>query len=506
MGWLTRAISIVSPRAALQREQAARAFQATQKRAYEGASKGRRVKNWRPHATSANAELYPAVSTLRNRSRDLVRNDGYAKRAIEIMAESTVGGGIMPKPDTGVDRLDREIAESFELWSADCDAEGQHDFFGIQDLAVQTVLESGDALIRRRARRAADGLAVPLQLQLMEPDHLDATHLRNQSTGFDIIHGIELDRLNRRSAYWLYPTHPGEVGLLRPNRFTSTRIPADQIAHAYRKTRPGQLIGVPWLAAAMIDLRELGDYEQAEQVRKKIEACLTTFVTSNDPASPPLLGEESEDDDGRLETLEPGMIEYLEPGEDIKTVSPSPGTGYDAYTRARLHKIATAVGMPYMLLTGDVSRANWSSYKAGIVPFKQMVRRFQKRQIIPMVCRPSWRWFINSAFAAGRISEIDYGVQWTLPGFEPIDRLKEAMADQMEARIGKTPIQEQILANGGDPEKVLTAFKEWASATDAADLVFDSDPRKVSNAGLTQARPPGSVLPGADGPEPTETE
>lgn len=498
MGWFTDLLGKVSPEAALRRANATRALEATQARSFDGASKGRRLKNWRTTGASANAEHSAAASTLRNRSRDLVRNDGYAKRAVEIMGECSIGGGIIPKPATGSDALDRAIREAFEEWSQECDAEQQADFYGMQDLAVQTIVESGDVLIRRRSRRASDGLEIPMQLQLMEPDHLDTTHLKNNSTGNDIIHGIEVDPLNRRQTYWLYPTHPGEVGLMRSMRSTSTPVPADQVAHAYRKTRPGQLIGIPWLSAAMLDLRDLGDYEQAEAVRKKIEACLSVFVTSNDPANPPLLGEESEDDDGRLETLEPGMIEYLEAGEDIKTVSPSPGSGYDAYTRARLHKIATAVGMPYMLLTGDVSRANWSSYKAGIVPFKQMVRRFQKRAIIPMVCRPTWRWFINSAFAAGKIGEIDYGVEWTLPGFEPIDRLKEAMADQMEARIGKTPMQAQIRAGGGDPEQVLAAFKEWASLTDAAQLVFDSDPRKVSNAGLTQARPPGSVLPGEE--------
>ena len=33
---------------------------------------------------------------------------------------------------------------------------------------------------------------------------------------------------------------------------------------------------------------------------------------------------------------------------------------------------------------------------------------------------------------------------------------------------------------------------------DEQELVFDSDPRKTSNAGLTQARPDGTVLPPTD--------
>lgn len=501
MGWYTDLLSQVAPRAALKRKQAHAALAVT-KRSYDGASKGRRMKNWRAPSTSANAEISAAAQTLRARSRDLVRNDGWAKRGVEIMAECAVGGGIIPKPDTGQDRLDRQIAEAFEEWSETADAEGQHDFYGLQDLAVNTMVESGDVLMRRRRRQASDGLAVPMQIQLMEPDHLDATHLKNASTGFDIIQGIELDRLNRRAAYWLYPTHPGEVGLLRPMRFTSSRVPADQVSHGYRKTRPGQLTGVPWLAAAMIDLRDLSDYETAEQVRKKIEACFSVFVTKSDltDLDTEIGGDEADDEDGQLESLEPGLIEYLQPGEGIEFANPTPSAGYDSYTRARLHKIASAMGMPYQLLTGDVSRVNWSSYKAGIVPFKQMVRRFQKRTVLPMVCAPSWRWFIESAFASGRIGELNYRAQWTLPGFEPIDRQKELIADKMEARLGQASVDEQIRRSGRDPQKVRAEIKAWAAQVDRDELVFDSDPRKVSDAGLTQGRPQGTVIPPAAAP------
>jgi lambda family phage portal protein len=490
MGWYTDLLAHVAPRAAVKRAQAQAALGLT-KRSYDGASKGRRMKNWRAKSTSANAEIAGAAQTLRARSRDLVRNDGWAKRAVEIMAECSVGGGIIPKPDTGSDRLDREIAEAFEEWNTEADAGGQHDFYGLQDLAVNTIVESGDVLMRRRRRRASDGLSVPMQIQLMEPDHLDVTHLKNASNGFDIIQGIELDLLNRRQAYWLYPTHPGEVGLLRPMRFTSVRVPADQIAHGYRMTRPGQIVGVPWLAAAMIDLRDLADYENAEQVRKKIEACFAAFVTNQDlSGAQTTIGEESEDEDGRIESFEPGMIEYLEPGEGVEFAQPNPSSGYDSYTRARLHKISTAMGMPYQLLTGDVSRVNWSSYKAGIVPFKQMVRRFQKRTVMPMVCAPAWRWFIEAAFASGRVSELNYRAQWTLPGFEPIDRQKELIADKMEARLGQASVDEQIRRTGRDPEKVRAEIKTWAAQVDADELVFDSDPRKVSDAGLAQMSQP----------------
>ena len=498
MGWLTDMIGRVSPQAALRRQQAANALQlakGVEKRGFNAASRGRRMKHWNPGATSANAEHTAAAPTVRARARDAVRNDSWAKRGAEIWTECAVSSGIMPEPQTGTDRLDRQIREAFEEFNENCDASGQDDFFGLQDLASQTVFESGDVLIRRRWRRDSDGLAIPVQFDLMEPDHLDFARLKNG--GNDVVAGIELDALNRRLAYWLYRQHPGDNRLMQGLSLASHRVPADSLAHAYVKRRPGQLTGVPMLATALVDMRDLQEYEGAEAVRKKVEACFAAFVTTQDPADPPLLGEESEDDDGRLETLEPGMIEYLEAGEDVKFGAPAPTAGFEGYTRQRLHRIASAMSMPYMLLTGDVSQANWSSYKAGIVPFKAAVRRYQRRTLIPNACRPMWRWFIDAAVLAGRVSEANYSVAWTLPGFEPIDRLKEAVADQVEARIGKTPMQDIIRARGGNPDKVLADFAKWAEQIDERELVFDSDPRKTSAAGLTQARPDGTVLPPA---------
>ncbi|MFT6460693.1 MAG: lambda family phage portal protein [Maricaulis maris] len=483
MGWLTHLIGQVAPEAALRRARAQAALGHAM-RSFEAASTGRRNKYRKGRGTSANAENTAAAATLRNRSRESQRNDPYAKRALEIWTESA--SGIVPTPATGSDRLDRQLREAFEEFSEHADSDGQGDWLALQDLAIHTLLESGDVLQRRRRRRSSDGLGIPLQIQLLEPDHLDGTRLRNGSN--DIVGGIELDLLNRRQAYWLFPHHPGENRILHGQSLTSTRVGADQVAHSYRRTRPGQLLGVPLLHAVLQDLGDLDDLEQASLMQQKIANCFGAFVRRSDVTNNREVGlDELDDDEGELERFEPGMIEYLEPGEDISFATPPSTAGHPEYIRSRLHRIASGASMPYMLLTGDVSQANWSSYKAGFVPFKQAIRRFQRRTVLPTLCRPQYRWFVESAFAAGRIDALDYGVSWTLPGFEPIDRLKEAMADKMEARIGKRSINEAIRADGRNPEAVIAEFATWFAEVDEAEMVFDSDPRKVSDAGLTQA-------------------
>ena len=74
MNWLDRAIGAVSPGAGLRRERRRQALQLMQ-RAYEGAKVGRRTDGWVTAGSGANSEIAPALSRLRERSRDLVRNN-----------------------------------------------------------------------------------------------------------------------------------------------------------------------------------------------------------------------------------------------------------------------------------------------------------------------------------------------------------------------------------------------------------------------------------------------
>ena len=65
------------------------------KRAYEAADKGRRGKAFRmAKSTSVNSEVSAALVTLRDRSRNMVRNNGWARRAVEAITKHTIGEGI----------------------------------------------------------------------------------------------------------------------------------------------------------------------------------------------------------------------------------------------------------------------------------------------------------------------------------------------------------------------------------------------------------------------------
>jgi len=92
MNWLDRTIGALSPSVGLRRMRQRQALQLMQ-RAYEGAKAGRRTDGWVTAGTGANAEIAPASARLRDRSRDLVRNNPYAAKAVNALVSNLVGTG-----------------------------------------------------------------------------------------------------------------------------------------------------------------------------------------------------------------------------------------------------------------------------------------------------------------------------------------------------------------------------------------------------------------------------
>src|SRR5690606_18458975 len=133
VNWFDRAIASVAPRMAARRVIARQAFE-TLTRGYDGAAKGRRTDGWRTPGSSADTEIGMAGALLRDRMRDLVRNNPHAAKAVAVLVNNIIGAGIMPRAASGDEKLDRKVDALFERWTADCDADGQLDFYGLQTL------------------------------------------------------------------------------------------------------------------------------------------------------------------------------------------------------------------------------------------------------------------------------------------------------------------------------------------------------------------------------------
>jgi lambda family phage portal protein len=486
--FLERFVAQFAPEAGLRRLAARHGFESLSLRGYDGAAVGRRTDGWRTAATSADTEIAGGAARLRHRMRDLTRNNPHAAKAVAVLVNNIVGAGIRPRAASGDAALDKAVNDLWERWSARADADGLADYHGLTTLAVRGMIEGGDVFVRRRMRRPGEGLPVPMQLQLLEADHLDEGRSEAFASGARVVRGIEYDAIGRRSAYWLFPDHPGDLGVPASRSIQSVRVPADGIAHLFERQRV-QSRGVPWGTPAMRALRDLDDWTNAELVRKKTEACLVGVVIGADEADQGVAPSVIDAEGKTIEQFEPGLIAYARGGKDIKFNQPASTAGVSEWLRAQLHIIAAGFRVPYELLTGDLSQVNYSSLRGGLVEFRRMVDALQWQLVIPGFCEPIWAWFCEAAWTAGLIPRPAIKVEWSPPRFDAVDPLKDAQADLLMIRSGTMTLPQAIARQGYDPERQLEEIADANTLLDRLGLVLDSDPRRMTKTGAAQADP-----------------
>lgn len=480
MNLLDEAISFFAPAAGLRRMNARLTLDVM--RNYDGARVGRRTENWRANSASANSTIKGSLPRLRHRAREVSRNTWWGPRILDVWTAHAVGTGITPVVKTSNKAANKRAADLFREWGRTCDAEGQLDINGLMSLACRTVGESGEVLARLIPVQPSPGRRVPLEIQLLEPDHLDSSRDR-VGTETVVEQGIEFGADLKRKAYWLLPQHPGAGGIA--GRASSIRIDAREILHVYRKQRVGQGRGVPMVAPVLVKGRDVADLEEAITVKARVEACLSAFVKTNDTTR--TLGAATTERQAgkaprRLETLSPGSVHYLEPGEEMGAVSPSSSLAFEAVLVNTWMTLAAGAGLTYDQMTGDLRQANYSSLRAGKIEFRRLIEMFQWLTLVPMLLDPLWTAFTNAAMDSGALPRRagGYPVEWIMPAVEPIDPLKDLQADILAVRAGRMHWGQFVAAWGVEPDGHLEEIARWQKEFDRHGVTLESDARRAA--------------------------
>jgi lambda family phage portal protein len=470
--WL---IATVNPRAGL-----ARAIARKTLRGFEAADRGRRTAGWRTHSTDADSEIRQGQRLLRDRARAMRRDNPYAERGISAIATNVVGYGIVPDPK-GRARPKKRALALWQQWAETpaCDTGAMCNFYGMQLLAMQTVAESGEVLIRRKWTPNKNVLN--FQLQIFEPDYLDNSRDVSNSDGSYVQDGIAFNANGEKVGYWLFPHHPGSAGRIPLMLHVSTLIPAEDIIHMFYRKRPGQMRGYTWLAPVMLRMRNFDEMEDAVIEQAKIAACFAAFIHADGDNSLP--GTPASD---RMdwEHIEPGAINRLSENENITFGTPPTFNGYDAYSRQSLRATAVGLGVPYEVLTGDLSGVSFTSGRMGWLEFGRNIDVWRWQMIIPQMCDRVWAWFNEAAMlSAGGFSEA-IACGWVAPRRDLIDPVKELQALKDEMRLGALSYSGMLKERGiNDTEAHVQQIDQDNELLDANALVFDGDPRKVMAAG-----------------------
>lgn len=429
----------------------------------EGAMSKRRLRGWNPPLENINALVASGGPRLLARARELVVTNGYAANACEAFASNLVGDGIKPSSLITDAALRDQVQKLWLAWTDEADADGLTDFYGLQAMVAREMFVAGECFVRLRPRRAEDGLMVPLQLQLLQSEMLPFEKTETAPNGNRIRCGIEFDAIGRRVAYHFRRRHPGDSTDQRVAVPETVRVPAEEVLHIYRPIDAGQIRGLPHVAPAMVRLFLLDQYDDAELDRKKTAAMFAGFITKTAPEEP-MMGEGAADPDGAaIASLEPGTMQVLLPGEDVKFSSPADvGGGYEAFQYRTLLAVSASLGLPYHLVTGDVRQANYSSLRAELVEFRRRIGQMQHGVIVHQFCRPVWARWMETVVLAGALDLPGFAsapgrfraAQWIPPRWDWVDPLKDIQAQVLAMEAGITSRRKVVEATGYDVEEV----------------------------------------------------
>ena len=465
----------------------------TMARMYAAAKPSRLTTGWGNSTTSEDGELSSSLRTLRNRSRELVRDSAYAKRAKVIVQNNVVGSGIGLQAKVGTTRgsLNQRINDDLEAaharWAEaqNCHTGGALHLCDLERLAMGQVFEAGEIIIRKH-RRAFGNSAVPLALEVIEPERLADEFQPSAESPEGVVRlGVEVDQFHRPIAYWIRTVHPGEIRANPQQTSKIERVPAADIMHLRLIDRWPQTRGVPWLHAAARRLNDMDGLGESEIVAARAAACYMGFIEL--PNAESQYGDEQADG-SRQSELEPAMIERLNPGEKFNFAAPNrPNAQLDPFMRLMLREVAAGIGVSYESLSRDYSQSNYSSSRLALLDDRDLWK-FLQLWFIRNFRLPLYREWVQAAVLSGAVSTIGVqayaldperfeAVRFKPRGWSWIDPTKEVEAYKEAIKAGFTTqgrVIEQT-GNGDDLEDVLQDRKHELELADSLDLTFDTD-------------------------------
>ncbi len=464
------------------------------RRSYTGANLNRLTADWVATGTNADSEIKGSLRPLRNRTRQLVRDNDYARNAIRSIVNNVVGTGVTFQSQVKLQRggrIDPRLTEQIELawhnWCKSPDASGQLSFQDLERLAIRSVAESGEVLIRL-LNRNFDGGILPFSVQILESDLLLDDYNAIAPNGNQIRMGVEKDNWGRPVAYYFMDglRHPGDY-MFADGRSTSSkylRIPAEDMIHLYVIERPGQSRGVPWLASSIERLHHMAGFEQSEVVAARASASIMGFVSSPDGE---LYGDEHTDDE-RLTVFEPGIFKYLAPGEQIQVPQLERSGDFEAFMRSMIRGVAAGIGCSYEAVSGDYSQSNYSSSRLSLLAERDSWRVLQNWLIRNFHERLFNRW-LDAATLSGILNLPSYetnkvryqAAKWIPRSWAWVDPQKEIVAAKEAERAGYITKSQIIAENGGDLNDLFLQRQSEIEMANDLGLAFDTDVLLVSN-------------------------
>ena len=444
-----------------------RLFKRRKKRSFHGANQSRLMNDFLTTTLSADSEIKGSVKVLRARSRELSRNNAYARRFINSYVDNVVGPfGVNLQvrsrdPNGVIDTFANNIIErEFTNWSTSVTADGKMSWMEAQRLFAETYARDGEVIIRiiknfNNEHRFA--------FEFIESDFLD-TELNDHSKKIRM--GVERDDYGRPINYHFLKYHPNDTAFptMEHHGTKYQTVPADQIIHFYHQERPHQTRGVPPLSACIRDLKMLDGYMEAELVAARVSASKMGFFKSND--ADVYTGEDKIDTNNPVMFAEAGTFEQLPTGTEFQSFDPQhPTTAFKDFTKAVIRTIASSLNISYNTLANDLESVNYSSIRQGALEERNFFQSEQYRMIRNFHDVVYGKWLemilltdLLSGLPPSKFPKFNNPI-WRARGWQWIDPKKEVEALKVGVENGFLSIQDVQSGYGRDVEDVFSQIQ-----------------------------------------------
>ena len=396
---------------------------------------------------SADYHLEYARSQLINQSRAFYRNNLIYKGLIDRAVSYIVGRGFGLRVLSGSAKSGQAMELAWRNW------------YRQPDIRCLLTGARATAMICREAMLCGDTAAIKRnggQLQFVEAEQI--------TTGRGAGTGIELDDDGKPQSFRVCPY--GQQGQIATMKGKS--VDAGHVLFFTTPGRPSQTRGEPVLQSVFAMLDRISDVCDSEALAWQILSRLAISVTREegdqrgfaesieDPNKPN--ADTTGDVAARMIELDSAIIFNARPGEKAEGIARNiPGENFTESLRMFMRLLGLPLGMPLELILLDWSQANYSQSRAVLEQAFQTFCDWQDALVF-YYYEPLFRWQLPLLRRAGALpADAEVTIEWIMPTFPWIDKLKEAQANGVKLDRCLTTHAHVLKEIGLDRESVVQA-------------------------------------------------
>ena len=444
----------------------------------------------------------PMAGNVHARSDKLITGHAYAKGGMQLHVDFIVGANwrLQLKPDwklLGVDpKVGRQWAKDVERRFHDyadddrgfVDAEGKRNLTMLMRELVYTHARRNEGFMQSAWVKRL-GSKNRTCFKLISPDRISNPY--NRANTAKLKYGFKLGRYGRPLSIYAQENHPSEP-LISHWREIKMYLPwgRRQVMHLFEPWEDGQVRAVSGLMASLRRLELLDKFQDATLENAIVNAFFAATIESEmdseimrqaimggeDAAenSDPLLNyigkTQAYHGDSNKLSMNGTRAAHLLPNESFKLHRANAPGGIGEFESSILRYFCNELGVSYEMLSKDYSKTNYASARAGlaqsfvffkgrraIVPQRasnMILTNWLEEQVMEhgLALPPGVTNFYDAQHALTRS-------RWIGTGKPNIDGLKETKESRERLEIGTTTLEDEIIAQGKDPDEVFEQQK-----------------------------------------------